>query len=39
LPGYEDQIGAERGIMITDDDGVMTSLGEPDESLQFIDRG
>ena len=39
LPGYEDQIGAERGIMITDDDGVTTSLGEPDESLQFIDRG
>jgi hypothetical protein len=39
LPGYEDQVGAERGIMINDDDGVTTSLGEPDESLQFIDRG
>ena len=39
LPGYEDQVGADRGVMINDDDGVRTSLGEPDESLQFIDRG
>jgi hypothetical protein len=39
LPGYEDHIGADRGIIISDDDGVITSLGDPDESLQFIDRG
>ncbi len=39
MPGYEDHIGADRGIIISDDDGGTTTLGEPDESLQFIDRG
>jgi hypothetical protein len=38
-PGYEDYIGADRGVMICDDDGVTTTLGDPDESLQFMDRG
>jgi hypothetical protein len=38
-PGYEDHTGSERGVMICDDDGAVTSLGEPNELLAFIDRG
>ncbi len=38
-PGYEDYAGAEPGIIICDDDGATTSLGMPDEMLEFIDRG
>jgi hypothetical protein len=38
-PGYEDYIGTDRGIMICDDDGGSTFIGEPDEMLCFIDRG
>jgi hypothetical protein len=38
-PGYEDYTGSERGIMICDDDGATEFLGEPGESLSFIDRG
>jgi len=37
-PGYEDQAGAERGVMICDDDGVVTSLSEGDDQLIFVDR-
>lgn len=38
-PGYEDYSGASRGVVICDDDGVTTEVGEPDEKLYFIDRG
>lgn len=38
-PGYEDNTGAERGLVICDDDGDTTNLGDPDESLMFVDRG
>jgi len=38
-PGYEDYTGSDRGIMLCDDDGTTTSIGEPDENLAFVDRG
>jgi hypothetical protein len=38
-PGFEDYIGSERGILISDDDGETSSIGEPDERLAFVDRG
>ncbi len=38
-PGYEDYAGSSRGIVICDDDGVTTEVGDPDEKLYFIDRG
>ena len=38
-PGYEDHAGAERGLIVCDDDGTLTNLGESDERLVFIDRG
>lgn len=38
-PGYEDYIGSERGVVICDDDGQITVLGEPDDLLSFVDRG
>ena len=38
-PGYEDYSGSSRGIVICDDDGVTTAVGEPDERLYFIERG
>jgi hypothetical protein len=38
-PGYEDYAGVERGLMICDDDGVLTSLDEMDERLVFVERG
>jgi hypothetical protein len=38
-PGYEDYTGSERGIMLCDDDGSVSSIGEPDEMLSFVDRG
>ncbi len=38
-PGYEDHIGSERGLIVCDDDGGTTTLGEPDDLLSFIDRG
>lgn len=38
-PGYEDYAGADRGIIINDDDGTVTELGEPDEDLLLMDRG
>jgi hypothetical protein len=37
--GYEDHSGAERGVIICDDDGTITSTNETDERLVFIDRG
>jgi hypothetical protein len=38
-PGYEDYIGSERGLIICDDDGGITSIGEPDGQVEFVDRG
>ena len=38
-PGYEDQTGAGRGMMLCDDDGANFFVGEPDDLLSFIDRG
>jgi hypothetical protein len=29
----------ERGIVLCDDDGNLKTIGDPDERLQFIDRG
>ena len=38
-PGYEDHAGAERGVMICDDDGTLNSTDETDERLVFVGRG
>jgi hypothetical protein len=38
-PGYEDHAGAERGVVICDDDGTVTTLGDEDPRLIFVDRG
>jgi hypothetical protein len=38
-PGYEDYAGVERGLMICDDDGTLTTLNETDERLTFEERG
>jgi len=38
-PGYEDYRGTTRGVVLCDDDGVTTDVGEPDEKLCFLDRG
>jgi hypothetical protein len=38
-PGYEDYIGSSRGLVLRDDDGVTSSVGEPDARLSFMDRG
>ena len=37
--GYEDYAGAERGLMICDDDGTRTTINETDERLVFVERG
>jgi hypothetical protein len=39
LPGYEDHSGSRRGVVVCDDDGTITEVGEPDERLSFVDRG
>jgi hypothetical protein len=36
--GYEDHVGADRGLIICDDDGTLNTLGEPDEQLVFVGR-
>lgn len=38
-PGYEDYSGTSRGVVIQDDDGATSQLGDPDERLYFVDRG
>jgi len=38
-PGYEDYSGADRGLMVCDDDGTLTTLSDPDERLIFVERG
>ncbi len=37
-PGYEDYLGHEAGLMISDDDGDLTFLPEPPEDLEFVRR-
>ena len=37
--GYEDYSGAERGLMVCDDDGTLNSINETDEQLIFVGRG
>jgi hypothetical protein len=39
LPGYEDYVGSERGVVLCDDDGAVSPIGEPDDLLALIDRG
>ena len=38
-PGYEDLAGAQRGIVLRDDDGATSEIGDPDERLSLVDRG
>jgi len=38
-PGYEDHAGADRGILICDDDGIENFVREGDEGLSFVGRG
>jgi hypothetical protein len=37
--GYEDYAGAERGLMVCDDDGTLTAVDDSDERLTFVERG
>jgi len=37
-PGFSDYSGYDRGIIITDDDGVVSSLTDTDPELEFVDR-
>ena len=38
-PGYEDYSGAERGLVICDDDGALNTVDDTDARLLFVDRG
>jgi hypothetical protein len=38
-PGYEDYAGAERGVVVCDDDGSVTTVNDTDARLLFVDRG
>jgi hypothetical protein len=38
-PGYEDYSGARRGVVLRDDDGATSEIGEPNDRLLFVDRG
>ena len=38
-PGFEDYAGAERGLLICDDDGTTNSINDADEQLTFVERG
>jgi hypothetical protein len=38
-PGYQDHSGSGRGVVVCDDDGVITNVGESDARLVFIERG
>lgn len=37
-PGYEEYSGSSRGLIIRDDDGGTSQIGDPDERLSFVDR-
>ena len=38
-PGFEDYAGVERGVTVSDDDGTVTTIGDLDARLMFVDRG
>ena len=38
-PGYEEYTGSGRGLIVCDDDGEITSVGDPDERLSLVERG
>jgi hypothetical protein len=38
-PGYDDYSGSGRGVVVCDDDGVITNVGESDPRLVFMERG
>jgi len=38
-PGFEDHAGVERGVTVSDDDGTVTTIGDLDARLIFVDRG
>jgi len=38
-PGFEDYAGIERGLTVSDDDGTVTTIGDMDARLIFVDRG
>ena len=38
-PGYEDYAGVERGLMVCDDDGTVSTLSDMDARLIFVERG
>jgi hypothetical protein len=38
-PGYEDYAGLEHGVVVCDDDGSVSTIGETDPRLIFVDRG
>ncbi len=38
-PGYEDYAGADRGLLVCDDDGTLNTLNDTDEQLIFVERG
>ena len=37
--GYEDYAGTERGLVICDDDGTLSTVDDTSERLVFVDRG
>ena len=37
--GYEDYSGAERGLIVCDDDGTLTTVDDSDARLIFVERG
>jgi hypothetical protein len=38
-PGFEDYTGSSRGLVVCDDDGSVSNVGESDDRLSFVDRG
>ncbi len=37
--GYDDYAGSDRGLVVCDDDGALTTLTEPGPEMVFVDRG
>ncbi len=37
-PGYEGEAGTDRGVMVCDDDGIVSALNDGDDQLFFMDR-
>ncbi|HVM49868.1 MAG TPA: hypothetical protein VMU04_17700 [Candidatus Acidoferrum sp.] len=36
--GYEDYVGSDRGLIVCDDDGSLTTVGDADEELVLMGR-